>query len=266
MLREKVTMLIFSCDKFSDLWDAHVKQLEAYWPDREIDTYIVTDAPQERAYERVKILAAGADKEFSERLEFALKQVKTEYVFVTLDDYFLIQTVKNEQIRQLVSMMDQEKLDYVRLFARPKRATGEAVEGYEGMRWIHTENPYSVNLYVGLWRKSFMAQTVRDVRDPWRFEVSLAGIATELKARCVVSDRQEFKILDVVRKGKILNKANRYFKKHDSYRGNREVHTYWYEIKLGIRTWGARHAPRWMVNAARKFMIKRGHRYYSQED
>jgi len=69
-----------------------------------------------------------------------------------------------------------------------------------------------------------------------------------------------------VRKGKILNKANRYLKKHDIYRGNREVHTYWYEFKLGVRTWGGRLAPKYIVDLARNFMIKRGRHYYSQDE
>lgn len=45
-----MTMLILSCDKFSDLWDGHIKLLEKNWPDRDMDTIIVTDAPSHRDY------------------------------------------------------------------------------------------------------------------------------------------------------------------------------------------------------------------------
>ena len=47
-MNKKMTMLILSCDKFSDLWDGHVKQLEKYWPDRNVDTYIITDKQSEK--------------------------------------------------------------------------------------------------------------------------------------------------------------------------------------------------------------------------
>lgn len=266
MLQNKMTMLILSCELFSDLWDAHVKQLEKFWPDRGMDTYIVTDAEHPAQFERVKVMATGAGLEFSERLAIALEQVDSEYVFITLDDYFLRKQVSNEKITGLVSMMDAEGLDYVRLFKRPTKATGKQLQGYPGVYGVNTERVYSVNLYSGIWRTSFMKKTVRDVRDPWRFEVSLAKIAKEMGAKCAVSLNRDFVILDVVRKGKILNKANRYLKKHDLYHGPRPVQSRWYEFKLGVRTWGGRLMPDCIVRIARNFMIKRGHRYFSQDN
>lgn len=266
MRQDKMTMLILSCELFSDLWDAHVKQLEAFWPDREMDTYIVTDAEHPVEFERVKVMATGAGLEFSERLAIALDAIKTEYVFITLDDYFLRKPVSNETIDGLVRMMDEESLDYVRLFKHPTKATAKQLSGCPGVYWIDTTRKYSVNLYSGIWRTDFMRKTVRDVRDPWRFEVSLARIAKELGAKCAVSLNREFVILDVVRKGKILNKAHRYLKKHDLYHGPRLVQSRWYEFKLGVRTWGGRLMPDCVVNLARNFMIKRGHHYFSQEE
>lgn len=266
MFKDKMTMFIFSCEKFSDLWDAHVQLLEENWQDRRMNTYIVTDAPHEVDYANVSVMATGEEKEFTQRLEYALSKIDTEYVFVTLDDYFLINPVSNEKISALLDMMDKENLDYVRLFKRPKRADGEKIPEYKNVRKIINNSPYSVNLYAGIWRKSFFEKTVLKVRDIWHYEISLYKIATELNAKCAVSNNKEFVILDVVRKGKILNKANNYFKKHGYYHGNREVHSKWYEIKLGIRTFGARHAPRFIVNLARKFMMKLGYRYFSQED
>lgn len=266
MFRNKMTMLILSCDKFSDLWDAHVLQLEKYWADRELDTFIVTDKPSDKKYDKVSVLSAGEDKEFTERLAFALSMIKTKYVFITLDDYFLRERVKNNKIQNLLEMMEQENLDYARLFLRPKRARGKKFIGYKRIRHIINEKRYSVNLYSGIWRRDFMEKTIRAKKNPWQYEVSLSKIATELNAKCVVSNNREFVILDVVRKGKILNKANRYLKKHDIYHGEREVHTRWYEFKLNVRIFGARHMPKFIVNAARKFMIKRGHHYYSQDE
>ena len=76
---------------------------------------------------------------------------------------------------------------------------------------------------------------------------------------------RDFVILDVVRKGKILNRAHRYLKKHDLYHGDRPVQSKWYEFALAVRTFGVRHMPRPMVELARRFMMKRGRHYYSQE-
>lgn len=265
MLRNDITMLIFSCDKFSDLWDAHVSQLEKYWGDRNIETFIVTDRKTEKNYSNVTILAAGEDADFTDRLSYALMEVKTEYVFVTLDDYFLIQRVSNERINELIAAMKALSLDYVRLFPNPRRANVRRIEGYPFLISIDNSVMYSVNLYAGIWKKEFIKSTVRERKNPWQYEVSLSAIAQEYKAKCAVSTRKEFVILDVVRKGKILNKANWYLKKHDIYHGEREVHSYGYEIKADIKRYCIKAMPKPVFNLVRKAMIKLGFHFYSQD-
>lgn len=266
MFRDKMTMFILSCDKFSDLWEGHIQLLEKNWPDRNMRTCIVTDRETERHFPNVEIIAATNLQEWSDRLKYALTLVDTEYVFVTLDDYFLVERVHNEKIASLIDMMDKEKIDYVRLFARPKRATGDKLDDYPGVRRIDTNENYSVNLYAGVWKKWLLEKATEESLSAWKFEVRLPRIARESNAQCAVSGNKEFVILDVVRKGKLLHKSASYFKKHPGiYNGNREVNTWAYEIKLGIRTFGARHAPKFIVNAARNYMIKRGHHYFSQD-
>ena len=43
LLKDKLTMVIQTCDKFSDLWEGHFKLLNKNWADRQIDTLLVTD-------------------------------------------------------------------------------------------------------------------------------------------------------------------------------------------------------------------------------
>ncbi len=263
-MSKNMTMLILSCDKFSDLWDGHIKLLEENWPDRDMETFIVTDAPSDKSYPGIRIIDAGADVEWSDRLDFALKQVKTDYVFITLDDYFLIKKVDDQSISDLLVMMEKEKIDYVRLFPRPKRATLEELPGYKGIRRIDNSCDYSVNLYSGLWKKEFMESCVRIPLNAWKFEVSLHIRAEEYNANCVVSHRNEFQILDVVRKGKLLHKSAAYFRKHPGlYEGDRATNTWRYEIKLTFQQQVARHLPLPLKNKVKAFMTRRGHQYYS---
>ncbi len=266
MFENEMTMLIMSCDKFSDLWDGHVKLLEENWHNRGMKTYIVTDKETNAEYENVKVLAAGEDKEWSERLAYALSQVKTKYVFITLDDYFLIKPVLNDKIKNLLTIMKNDSYDYVRLYLRPKCPKKAKVSEYGEFYKINTKDRYSVNLYAGIWKKDFITNVIREPKNAWRFEVSLPKIATELNASCAMSNNGEFVILDVVRKGKLLHKSAKYFKEHKGiYQGDREVISRWYEIKLAIRTWGIRLMPKFITSLARDFMIKCGHHYFSQD-
>ncbi len=265
-MSKNMTMLILSCDKFSDLWDGHIKLLEQNWPDRDMQTYIVTDAPTNKNYENIKIIEAGTDTEWSDRLSIALRFVNTDYVFITLDDYFLIKKVSDSSITQLISMMSDEGIDYVRLFKRPKRATREELSGYSGINRIDTSCDYSVNLYSGIWEREFIEFCVKKPLNAWKFEVSLHKRAKEYGANCVVSHRNEFEILDVVRKGKLLHKSARYFKKHPGiYNGNRDVNTWRYEIKLTIQQQVARHTPKRLHDWLKKVLTKIGMHFYSDD-
>ena len=265
MLKDQMSMMILSCDKFSDLWEGHIKLLEQNWPDRGMKTFLVTDCPSEISFDHVSVIAAGSDMEWSERLGYALEYIETEYVFVTLDDYFLIKPVSTPQIEDILTMMDKEKFDYLRLYLRPKCPRSAKMPEYGEVYRIDTSINYSVNLYAGIWRKSFLVQTIRTPKNAWRYEVSLPKIATEVGAKCAMSNNREFVILDVVRKGKLLHRAANYFKMHDIYHGNRPVIGRWYEIKLGIRTWCVRLMPRKITEIARSLMIRLGHHYYSQD-
>lgn len=235
MLKDKLTLLIHSCDKFSDLWPAHTTLLNKNWADRDIPTYILSDSKSEQHFDGVEILSAGDGKEITERIRYALPVIKTEYVLVTLDDYFLIHPISSAKIERLIGIMEQENYDYIRLFARPKCPL-QATKNKD----IYTytlDGGYRVNLYAGIWKKSFMEKTLGNKElNAWNFEVHLTENARKVNGRCAVSHGNEFPILDVVRKGKILHKAHRYLKKHDLYHGPRPVMPLSAELFLWFRT------------------------------
>ena len=264
-MNKKMTMLILSCYKFSDLWDGNVKQLETHWSDRMMETYIVTDKVSEKTYQNVKILAVGDNVEWSDRLFCALSQIHTEYVFITLDDYYLIRDVSTAGMMKMLEMMDCHDLDYVRLFKRPTRATKEPIEGYTKAYYVDCSRPYSVNLYSGIWKTAFLKACVADPLNPWEFEVALPKMACAYGAKCAVSNNKDFVILDVVRKGKLLHNSYYYFKRHPGiYNGSREVNSWGYEIRLGIKTVVGRYTPPRIHDAIKRIMRKFGYQFFSE--
>lgn len=252
MLKDKLTFIIHSCDKFSDLWDAHVELLNKNWADRNIDTYLVTDSPTDKKYDKVEILSAGEGKEITDRLKYALPKIQTEYVLVTLDDYFNTQPIYTEKIENLVNLMEKDGLDYICIFDRPKNK--EKYKDYDNLYVPDLDKNYRVNLYPGIWRKDFMEKTIRETLNAWQYEVSLTPIAKELGAKCIQSKNGEFPIMDVVRKGKILRSANKYLKKHNLYHGERPVRTVREEVTLFIITWTNRMLPPGLSKALKKIL------------
>jgi len=264
-LQNKLTMLISSCENFSDLWDLHFEFLRKNWLCPEMPVILNTDKPTQRSFDGVQIVSGGEERQWSERLQHAVSFARTEYVFVTLDDYFVVTPVDLEKIAAILQMMEEENLDYVRLSGFVKHPRRDRLPGRKKTWFVDTQNCYSVNLTAGIWRKSFLEKTFREPKNAWQYEVSLAAAARQANARCAQSADHDYRYLDVVRKGKLLNKANRYFKKHNLYHGDRPVISPWYEVKIFLRTWCVRLMPRRLSDFVRGIMKKHGHRYYSQE-
>ena len=259
MLKDQLTCLIFSCDKFSDLWDGNIKLFNENWPNRDFETYIVTDKETDRQIPGIGIIAAGEHAEWSDRLKYALQFVKTDYVFVTLDDYFLIKPVNNERMKANLELMMEGEYDYFRFYPHPRRATKKELKDHKGVYHVDTTCNYSVNLYSCYWKKDFLEYVVQEPMNAWMFEVSLSQKAVNYGAKCLCSNNDDYVILDVVRKGKILHSANCYFKKHpDIYCGNRELQSLKFEIKLWIKTVFARYTPNFLLRSFRKIYVMLG--------
>lgn len=232
-ITKELTMLISTCQAYSDLWDANILLLNRNWADRGIKTILLTDAPCERKYENISMFSAG-EKEWSERLGAVLPEIETEFILLTLDDYFITQPISTKRIERLIKIMIQENIDYIRLSLRPWE--NQKFKRYKDLFKIDLNKNYAVNLSVGIWRKSFLEKLIQEPLNAWKFEVSLTKIARTEGATCAMSKGSEFPVLDVIRKGKLLRKAYQYFKKDPIYSSSREIMKWKDEIFLEIRT------------------------------
>lgn len=264
-IKNRISLLIFSCDKYQDLWESHFFFLNKYWNERSIKTILVTDCNTSRKIDNVEIVSAGENSQFSDRMPVAVKCVNSKYIMITLDDYMLTEKVEEKKIENILDIMDEENLDYVRLYRYPRKKIGSKLKGYRGIYRIDATKTYQVNLFVGIWRKDFLEKTFVEGKNAWQYEVSLASAAKKENAKCAMTNGNEFKIIDVVCKGKFFHKGYKFLKKYNLYTSDRKILSRWYEIKLEIKKLGIRSMPKFVTDIVRTFMIKLGHTYYSQQ-
>lgn len=261
-------IIISSCDAFSDLWEANIKLLRLNWQNDSQKTLLVTDRQTERSFDGIDIITAGEGTEISQRLKKALEAVESKYIVFTLDDYFFTQKINNEKIRTAIEFMENEAVDYVQLYPIPKsflkRENARQSTKYDGFFFRNLdEGDYKVCLTPGIWRADFMRKTLNGKMNAWQYEVSLTQCAKDNGAVCAVSNNGELPYLDVIRKGKLLRKANRYFKKNPIYKSNRAIMKFSDEFVLGVRTFIRMRMPKRFFIAVKKFMISRGRSFYS---
>ncbi len=263
-MKKSLAVLISSCDKFSDLWKEHIRLYHENWKGEPVRTYLVTDRETEATFDGVKIIVAPAEYDFPKRIRYALQYIEADYVLLTLDDYFTVKPIKSDDLLYLADRAENEKIDYLMLYDRRKDKP-RMFSALDVLEKIDLDRKYAVTLYPAIWNKDFLAKTVKEDLNPWLYEVSLTKTAKEEGASCYFSPAGAFRILDVVRKGKVLHKAARYFRKHGIDIGDRPKISRLTEIKLAMMDFLSWHAPKRLVGCIKRIGRKLGMNFYSED-
>lgn len=263
-MKDKLSVLISSCDKFSDLWDENINAYRKFWVNNPCETYLVTDKSTSWSKEGVNVVVNEGQNDFPLRIRFALDSVKTKYVLVTLDDYFLIDSVKNDKLEYFINRMEEENIQYLSLYNR--RVTKKSqYKPLDELLQIDLNQKYAINLYPAIWEVEFLKKTVKENLSPWLYEVSLTKTALEENANCKASLAGTFDILDVVRKGKVLHKAQKYFKKNNIDIGDRPSISYATEFKLWIMDMISWYMPKSLFRFVKGIAKKLGMTFFSED-
>ena len=237
-MNKELTIVINTCDLFSDIWNVTIFLLKNYWKQCEYAVVLLTDTNKNNySFDGVEILCAGEKKEITERLLYAIPFIKTKYVLMTLDDYFINDNISSEKIVRILDYCTQNSIDYCRFFLRPKPYKNEKIKNQRKMWTIDNSRIYSVNLYPGLWTLDFLKFTLKGkIKNAWQYEVFLTKAATNYKLNAIVSLNNEFPFIDGIRKGLFLRRSKKFIDRLNIYQGNRGVCSRWFEFKLNART------------------------------
>ena len=261
---ESMTILIYSCDAFSDIWKVQATLIKKYFL-ANCDIYLITDTNNNNyVFEGITIICAGEKTEITDRIKAVIPYIKTNFVFVTLDDYFLIKPVDINKFDYLVSLMINNKLEYIRLFLRTKPKRNERIKSLKRCWKITNSRMYSVNLYPSLWSVDFLKYSINgEQKNAWQYEVSLRDSSLAYNLNGMVSLNNEYVFIDGIRKGKFLRKAKKFLNKNKLYFGTRKTCSFAFEMKLGLQTFISRHFPNVIKEKIKSRMRKRGKVFYS---
>lgn len=170
--QEKCSFLVSSCDKYRTAWYPLFSLIKIYWPNSPIKKYLIT--------ERLNFHLEGIDVQvlnnkkgsaWGENLLSALKVIDTEYVIFSLEDFFLVDYVKDDIIEKCVKWMDENpNIAQIRLKPSSDAVNLRMAEKYEGFRIAEDSMPYRIDTQVAIWRKNRMKELTNAQETAWRFE------------------------------------------------------------------------------------------------
>ena len=179
---KRATVLVFSCDKYEDVWDPFFTLLNKYWPDCPYSIILNTESKlfDESKYEHLNVSTFQMYKPnqkipYGKRVRDHIKRIQTEYIITIMDDFFVRSPVLTSELERVMDWMDKEVKvgccclhhhnDYY--YKRYKWEQHSRLEGYS-QRVKFSE--YNYDMQSCVWRKEALYNAWKDFENPWEWE------------------------------------------------------------------------------------------------
>ena len=162
----KVSVVVTSCDHFSECWEPFIKSIDKHWGDCPWDINIISNYQSIKS-EKVKFINVGEDKGWASNLKVALKQIDSNYIIYLHEDYFLNGKVNSEIINEHIIYCANNNVDYLRLF-------GPFFDQFSITGTNYSLSPksksYRLCLRNSIWKKESFEKLLIDGSSAWEFE------------------------------------------------------------------------------------------------
>ncbi len=172
---KKFTILVNSCDGFSDCWEPFFKLFTIYWPNCNVKVLLNTEA-MDWSFPGLDIQCNRVDMEekqltWSECLIKALDQVDTPLVLYLQEDYFIEKQVNSSLVYDLVDMMEADaKIKHIGL--THFGSYGPFCPTTDQRLWeVDQKARYRISTQAGLWRTEILRTYLKPEENGWMFEI-----------------------------------------------------------------------------------------------
>lgn len=215
-----LSILVLSCDGYSDLWDDFFNLRDVYWNDITIRWYVVTES-KEYCREGVTMIHCGKEMNWAARFRKAVEIVDTPYIGIFLEDYFITDTVDMNRVKYLLELMKREGVTYINVSDVFKNIIDMPNKEYftESLIKIPNHKRYGISTVSSIWEKSFLLQKLgTGDYSAWQFEVDRCHEAVTPKGLggyLLCDEKCTFNVstIPVVIQGMFYPDAIRYFRR-----------------------------------------------------
>lgn len=177
---DNLTILVSSCDKYAIFWPPFFTSLFKQWPSllNENNAVPILLVANSKSYidPRVKNINIPNETSWSDNMLIALEKVKTKYVLIALDDYWISQRVDERRLYEVFKAMQQEDAAMLQIsYNDPRYQNGAPHHRIKNLMYTNKYAQYKASLQMAIWDKESLKAILRPNEDPWTFE--LAGTA-----------------------------------------------------------------------------------------
>lgn len=175
-------IVVGTCKAYGSVARLWHRAAARYWPEAAAHAVICTDHdPLVPEFTGDRVFAHGAG--WCDGLIACLQACDEEFIAFVLDDYILESPVPHAALVDLARRMrDEGDIGAIYLIDAGLAGTGPDRNGVFDI----ARGPYSINSCPGLWRRTFLIETLRSFKDPWAWEAFAFGtpVARRYRTMC----------------------------------------------------------------------------------
>ena len=161
------SVLIYSCDKYSDVWGPFFTLFFRYW-DCPYQVYLCTESEQCLIPEVKTINANGT---WTERMQKAVREIPTKYVLGMCEDMFFRRTVRQDIINNCVLYMEHDGQIGCFNFEKEYEPGIELIpSNYLDFAEKPPGHHFQKSCQPTLWRRTYLEKLLDAQMDAWNWE------------------------------------------------------------------------------------------------
>lgn len=243
ILKNDLTIVVMAYDSYSDVWPGFVKCKQKYWKDCQYETVMINcDTAIENLNENVsggfnRVICAGTGLEWTERLHIGLKEIKSPYVLLWLEDLFLSQEFSNEVVERYIDILKMhEEVGHIRI-CKDLQYQKEYPED-DTLGEILPGHAYRVSTHPAIWKTEYLMKLTEEPMDAWNFEYQKGFSCDEYNLKSLIVKEEVFRFTNMVWRAKWTKEAVRLDKLEqlDIDYSKRKKHSLWSNIITSVNT------------------------------
>jgi hypothetical protein len=201
MNKNKIAILVISCDKYADFWEPCTKIFNKFWGDCTYDKYLMSNHI-DFSNNGFKNILVGDDKSWSHGLRTALLELENqyEYVFTLLEDYYFIEEIDSNYMVSMFNTFTELEGNFLSLFKLPSKLY--KCNSFFGE--LENNIPYRQSCVFTLWKIKTLNEILDDTENAWEFEK--VGVKRGFKYNKFYGSYYNFKVINVMIKGILVPK------------------------------------------------------------
>jgi len=155
---------------YTDLWSIFFKLFYRFWPDCPFKVYFFSNHVENKdisSIPKVRNILIKNALSWSEVLKKGLNYVDEEYIFLLLDDFFLVDFVDTNKILNISYWILKNNINYLRMIPTPKPD-----KNYNELVGIVSKGTiYRTSISVPVWKKKVLSNLLKIGESAWEFEI-----------------------------------------------------------------------------------------------